>query len=272
MAATVPVQDVSFEGAGRPVVGRPEPPLELGGYGQTGSDPAGRGRRAVTLPASISLHIAAAIALVVVPLLTTDAIPEPQTGVRAFLVEPMSVPPPPPPPPAARPAAAPRVEPKPQPQQQAFVAPVEVPTEITPEQALDLGGADTGSPDGVEGGVPGGVVGGIVGGLPDAPPPPVTPVRVGGGIREPRRVLVVPPVYPDIAAKARLTGIVVIEATINERGRVVDVSLLQGAPLFSDAALEAVRKWVYTPTLVNGVPTPVIMTVTVHFRLTGPTA
>ena len=54
MAATVPVRDVTFEAAGRPEVGRPEPPLELGGYGQTGSDPAGRGRRAVTIPASIS--------------------------------------------------------------------------------------------------------------------------------------------------------------------------------------------------------------------------
>ena len=63
-----------------------------------------------------------------------------------------------------------------------------------------------------------------------------------------------------------------LEATINERGRVVDVSLLEGAPLFNDAALEAVKKWVYTPTLVNGVPTPVIMKVTVRFKLTGPTA
>jgi protein TonB len=246
----------------------PQPPLEFGGYGLTGSDPGGQGRRAVTLPVSILLHTAAALALVVVPLLSSDALPEPQTGVRAFLVEPLSVPPPPPPP-AARPAAAPRVAPRPQ--QQAFVAPVEVPTEITPEQALDLGGADTGSADGVEGGVAGGVVGGIVGGLPEAPPP-VAPVRVGGGVREPRRIVVVPPVYPDVAAKARLQGTVVIEATINERGRVVNVNLLQGAPLFTDAALEAVKKWVYTPTLVNGVPTPVIMTVTVHFRLTGPTA
>lgn len=270
MAATVPVSGPTF-GAKEGYVKRPEPPLEFGGYGLTGSDPAGQGRRAVTLPASVLLHAAAAFALVVVPLLTTDAIPEPQSGVRAFLVEPLSVAPPPAPP-AARAAAAPRVAPKPQPQQQAFVAPVEVPTEITPEQALDLGGADTGSPDGVEGGVPGGVVGGIVGGLPEAPPPPVRPVRVGGGVREPRRVVVVPPVYPDIAAKARLTGIVVIEATISERGRVVNVNLVQGAPLFTDAALEAVKKWVYTPTLVNGVPTPVIMTVTVHFRLNDPTA
>jgi len=269
--ATVPISGGTFGSTGEPRGTRPEPPLKLGGYGLTGSDPLGRVRRAVTLPASILLHTGAALALVVVPLLTSDAIPEPQSGVRAFLVEPMSVPPPPPPP-AARPAAAPRVAPKPQPQEQAFVAPVEVPTEITPEQALDLGGDDTGSPDGVDGGVPGGIVGGIVGGLPEAPPPPVAPVRVGGSIREPRRVSAVPPVYPDLAVMARMQGTVVVEATINERGRVVNVNLVQGAPLLTDAALEAVKKWVYTPTLVNGVPTSVIMTVTVHFRLNGPTA
>jgi len=244
----------------------------LGRYSLIGVDAAAERRRSVTLPVSILLHGAAALSLVVVPILTSDAIPEVQSGVRAFLVEPLSVaPPPPPPPPAARPAAAPRVEPKPQPQQQAFVAPVEVPTEIKPEEALDLGGADNGSPDGVEGGVPGGVVGGIVGGLPEAPAAPAAPIRVGGSVREPRRILAVQPVYPELAMKARLQGTVVIEATVNERGRVVNVNLLQGAPLLTDAALEAVKKWVYTPTLVNGIPTPIIMTVTVHFRL-GPNA
>jgi protein TonB len=228
------------------------------------SRPAAQRQRRVTLPVSMLLHTAAAGALVAVPLLVSDTMPEVQTGVRAFLVEPLSVTPPPPPP-APRPAVAPRAVPTP-PQQQAFVAPVEVPAEITPEQALDLGGADQGASGGVEGGVPGGVVGGIVGGLPEAPAP-VAPVRVGGSVREPRRLSAVAPVYPELALKARLQGMVVIEATINERGRVVDVNLLQGAPLLTEAALEAVKKWVYTPTLVNGVPTPIIMTVTVHFRL-----
>jgi protein TonB len=206
----------------------------------------------------------------VIPLLAADAMPEPQGGVRAFLVDPLSVPPPPPPP-AARPAAAPRVVQKPQPKAAAFVAPVEVPTQITPEQALDLG-PDTGSADGVEGGVPGGVVGGIVGGLPEAPPSPVVAVRVGGSVREPRRLVAVPPVYPEVAMNAHLQGTVVVEATIDERGRVVSVKSVQGIPMLTEAALEAVKKWVYTPTLLNGVPTPVIMTVKVHFQLTGPRA
>jgi periplasmic protein TonB len=256
MAVTVPATGASFEpGRERPLM------LEAS---LVDSGPAGRRRRRVTLPVSIALHTAAAGALIAVPLLFSDSMPEVQTGVRAFLVEPLSVAPPPPPPPS-RPAAAPRVTPKPQPQQQAFVAPVEVPTEIKPEEALDLG-TDQGVSGGVDGGVPGGVVGGIVGGLPDAPAP-VAPVRVGGSVREPRRLSAVPPVYPSLAQMARLQGTVVIEATVNERGRVVNANVLQGLPMLNDAALEAVKKWTYTPTLVNGVPTPIIMTVTVHFRL-----
>jgi protein TonB len=243
--------------------------LVLGGYGLTADSPEVRGRRALTLPLSVVLHSAGALALVVLPLLVADETPEPQAGVRAFLAEPLSVAPPPPPPPA-RAAAAPRVEPKPQPQQPAFVAPVDVPTQITPEEAIDLGGVDSGAADGVEGGVPGGVVGGIVGGLPEAPPPPAAPVRVGGSVREPKRIVSVAPVYPELAVRARLQGTVVVEATLNERGRVVNVSLVQGSPMLTESALEAVSKWVYSPTLVNGVPTPVIMTVKVHFRLTNP--
>jgi len=262
MAVTVPA-------TGMPV-GTPEQPQAKAAHRVLGaslidSGPVVRGRNGISLPVSIALHTAGAVALIVIPVLMADANPEVSTGVKAFLVEPLSVTPPPPPP-AAHPTVAPRVVPKPQPQQQAFVAPIEVPTEITPEQSLDLG-AENGAAGGVEGGVPGGVVGGIVGGLPEAPPPAAAPVRVGGSVREPKRLSAAPPVYPELAQLARLQGTVIIEATINERGRVVNATLLSGMPMLNEAALEAVKKWVYTPTLVNGVPTPIIMTVTVRFRL-----
>jgi protein TonB len=219
----------------------------------------------------MALHAAAAVALAIVPLLLADALPEPDGGTRAFFVEPIAAPPPPPPPPppAANAAAATRVAPKPAAAPAGFVAPIEVPTEIKPEDGLDLGGIEGGVAGGVEGGVPGGVVGGVVGGLPDAPPPPAAkPVRVGGDIREPRKVVDVTPEYPQFAARAHVEGIVIIEATIDPRGRVVNATVLRGVPVLDEAALEAVRKWVYTPTLLNGVPTPIIMTVTVRFRLT----
>ena len=261
MAVSVPAAGAPFEPSRR---SQAEAAHRVLGYSLIDSDPAARRRRSVTLPVSIALHTTGAALLIAVPLLMSDTMPEVHTGVRAFLVEPLSVAPPPPPPPA-RAAVAPRVVPKPQPQQ-AFVAPVEVPAEITPEQSLDLG-AENGSADGVEGGVPGGVVGGIVGGLPEAPPASAAPIRVGGQVREPRRLVAVQPVYPELAQKSRLQGTVILEAIVNERGRVVNVNLLQGVPMLTDAAVEAVKKWVYTPTLVNGIPTPIVMTVTVRFQL-----
>jgi periplasmic protein TonB len=147
-----------------------------------------------------------------------------------------------------------------------FTAPVDVPQDIKPEEGLDLG-VEGGVPGGVEGGVPGGVVGGVVGGLPEAPPPPQQAVRVGGQIKEPRKLKNVNPAYPDIAKQARVQGVVILECTISPQGRVSDVKILRGIPLLNEAALTAVKQWVYSPTLLNGVPVPVIMTVTVNFRL-----
>jgi protein TonB len=127
-----------------------------------------------------------------------------------------------------------------------------------------------GVPGGVEGGVPGGVVGGVVGGLPSAPPPPpppAAPVRVGGNIKAPTKTKDVRPIYPQIAQSARVQGVVIIEATIGADGRVKDARVLRSIPLLDQAALDAVKQWVFTPTLLNGVPVPVIMTVTVNFTL-----
>jgi periplasmic protein TonB len=224
----------------------------------------GQGKTTVV---SVVLHAVLLLLILVVPLVMTDEIPEPTSVVKAFFVEPSAPPPPPPPPPPPAPKAAvtPKVPPKPvEVTQQQFTAPVEVPQEIKPEE-VDFG-VEGGTPGGVEGGVPGGVVGGVVGGLPDAPPP-VQAVRVGGQIKEPKKLKDVKPTYPDIAKQARVQGIVILECTISPQGKVTDVKVLRGIPLLDQAAIDAVKQWVYTPTLLNGVPVPVIMTVTVNFRL-----
>ena len=70
-----------------------------------------------------------------------------------------------------------------------------------------------------------------------------------------------------MAQAARVEGVVIIEATIDVNGRVQDAKILRSIPLLDTAALEAVRRWQYTPTLLNGVPVPVIITVTVNFKL-----
>lgn len=107
-----------------------------------------------------------------------------------------------------------------------------------------------------------------------APPPPVkppapepSPVRVGPGIRQPIKIGGVDPVYPAIAQAARVQGIVIIEATIGADGHIINARILRSVPLLDQAALDAVRQWQYTPTMLNGVPVPVIMTVTVTFTL-----
>ena len=101
-----------------------------------------------------------------------------------------------------------------------------------------------------------------------APPPaPQGPIRVGGNIRVPAKIKHVAPVYPAIAQAARVQGVVIVEATIGPNGQVQDARVLRSIQLLDAAALDAVRQWVFTPTLLNGVPTAVIMTVTVNFTL-----
>jgi protein TonB len=77
----------------------------------------------------------------------------------------------------------------------------------------------------------------------------------------------VTPIYPAIAQSARVQGVVTIEATIESDGSVKNARVLRSIPLLDQAAIDAVRQWKFTPTLLNGVPVAVIMTVTVSFTL-----
>jgi protein TonB len=228
--------------------------------------PGERSRSALTAFVSVAAHVLALGALLVLPLLSDDRLPEQTRQVRAFFVTPLELQPPAPPPPPAPARVAARVAaPRPVPAD-AFTLPVEVPERIVPEAGIDLG-VEGGVSGGVEGGVPGGVVGGIVGGLPEASPPPVQPLRVGDMVKEPRKLKDVHPVYPPLALSSRLEGVVILECVVDTRGRVQEARVLRGVPLLDQAALDAVRQWVYSITLVDAVPVPVIMTVTVSFRL-----
>ena len=90
---------------------------------------------------------------------------------------------------------------------------------------------------------------------------------VGGNIKRPTRTKYVTPDYPAIALSVKAEGVVIIEAVIGADGRVEQARVLRSKPFLDEAALAAVRAWEYTPTLLNGKPTPVIMTVTVQFTL-----
>ena len=93
------------------------------------------------------------------------------------------------------------------------------------------------------------------------------PVRVGEGIKAPTQIAKVQPNYPADALAARVQGIVILEALIGVDGSVTDAKVLRSVPLLDQAAINAVRQWRYTPTLMNGAPVPVVMTVTVTFNL-----
>lgn len=99
-------------------------------------------------------------------------------------------------------------------------------------------------------------------------------VRVGGNVRAPRKELDVHPVYPAAMREAGLTGVVPIEAVIGRDGSVASVRVLsaQVHPDFAISAVDAVRQWRFTPTLLNGVPVDVVMTVSVQFDLEDPPA
>ena len=217
-----------------------------------------------TVPLSILTHTAVLAALIVIPLLATDMVPTPQS-VMAFVAMP---PPPPPPPP---PPAPPPMQVKPVEVINPNAAPIEAPKEIKPEPPPPPSAASmtTGVVGGVPGGVPGGTAGGVVGGMvaPPPPPPPPQQVRVGGEIKEPKKVKNVEPIYPPIAQQAKIQGYVIIEATIGKDGRIKDAKVLGGQAMLQEAALAAVKQWQYTPTLLNGLPVEVIMNVTVHFKL-----
>lgn len=86
---------------------------------------------------------------------------------------------------------------------------------------------------------------------------------------KPKLLKRVEPVYPEGAQQARIQGVVTVEATIGRDGKVKGAKITGSIPLLDEAALTAVRQWEYAPTMIDGVATPVIMTVKVNFALSA---
>lgn len=232
------------------------------------SKPIG-GRQGASVLIATLVEAAIVAVLIALPLMAADVLPVPLQAMDAFVMA--SPPPPTPPPPAGRRAPKPSTpSPEPVMTAQPVSIPLEAPPGIVPEPPTD----NSFEREGHTGGVPGspGDIGGVVGGLEDAPPPPPPPPvpethLVGGNILPPVKTRHVVPVYPAIAVAAGVEDVVIIEATIGVDGRVTDARILRGHTLLNDAALDAVRQWQFTPTLLNGVPIAVIMNVTVRFQL-----
>jgi len=232
--------------------------------------PKNFGMKAWALPLSLVSHAAIATVLVILPLLDVGNLPRYKAAIDTFISVPHSPSPPPPPPRKSSASRAKRI--KPVQTQTSFaagklVAPVEIPDQIAEEQISGIG-----IEGGVEGGVDGGLLGsdlnGIIGPILNVVLGEVeAPLRASGEIRQPRRIKAVAPEYPEIARQARVEGIVIIEATTDIYGRVQNMKVLRSIPLLDQAALDAVRQWVYEPMIINGRPRGVIFTVTVTFKL-----
>ena len=215
------------------------------------------GKQKYTVLVSIVAHTVIIAAAVIVPVVATDSLVLPRSAIRAFITQP-------PLPPSPRP---PRGDTKAPPPVTTSLVPLVAPPAIIPESPIQL----TTKP----------IVGfesiGVVLGddYSAAPPAPAAapvqdpaPLRPGGDVKRPLKVRDAAPAYPTLARAAHVEGIVIIEATIGPDGKVQDARVLRSAnPLLNAAALDAVRQWEYTPTLLNGVPVAIVMTVTVDFRL-----
>jgi protein TonB len=224
-------------------------------------------RRTLTI-FSIALHAFVISAIVVAQLLAVGPLPTPRSPLTYTVVHlgelpRIDVPAPPRVAPAAQ--ASPTVSPN--------AAPLEPPDRIRDETGLENERVPSARPDivvGVEGGSTG-LLNGVVDGvrLPPPPPSPVpqTPIHLHSGIEPPRKIVDVTPMYPSLAQISRTQGLVILEATIDVRGNVTDVRVQRSIPLLDQAAVDAVKQWRYTPALLNGVPVPVIMSVTVRFAL-----
>ena len=148
------------------------------------------------------------------------------------------------------------------------------------QESSGVGGVVGGVPGGVAGGSPGGVLGGIIGSVPtSAPPPPPPPpakvekpktpsrITIGGNVQQAKLVRQPKPVYPPLAKQARISGVVHLAAVISKDGTIQDLKVISGHPLLIPAALEAVKQWVYQPTLLNGEPVEVSTQIDVNFTL-----
>ena len=110
----------------------------------------------------------------------------------------------------------------------------------------------------------------VIFGIPEGPPPaePTGPILVGGDVKPPEKTYAPQPQYTEIARKARIQGVVIVQAIIDKQGNVTNVKVLKGLPMgLEQAAAEAVKKWKFKPATLNGKPVAVYYNLTINYRL-----
>ena len=250
-------------------------------FEQSFVQPNSRVRTGWSLMTSFGLQALLIGAGVVVPLLNPEVLPK--ALAQLTLTAPPG-PPPGPPPETPRAAAASRV--RPQAVTRGLIEPVTMPARAVIIEDEPVQVASSGSGPWVPGGVPAVGTGDNSDFLrslvtaahqAQAPPPvvrpieppraPTAPIVVSKGVQEALLIDKVIPLYPPIAMKARVQGVVQLTALISREGRVVQLQVLSGHPMLIASAIEAVKQWRYRPTLLSGVPMEVVTQVDVKFML-----
>jgi TonB family protein len=95
------------------------------------------------------------------------------------------------------------------------------------------------------------------------------PLKVGDEVMESKLVHKVDPIYPEQALDAQLSGIVVLEVTVDEEGYVSDVQVISGHPFLREAAVTAIKQWRFSPTTLDDKAVPVVTTIRVTFAMDG---
>lgn len=217
-----------------------------------------RGKRAARAGVAFTLQAAVIGALLLMPLLFTEGI-----DLYKFNNTVLVAPPAAPPPPAMHAQPIPKMSLV----HAQLTAPTVIPRKIA-EFAPDAGAAPVISD------MSGGVLGGdVLGGSLAGPPPPTVaakskePVRIFSGMKEPALLYAPPLVYPMVARQAHVSGTVVIEAVIDDKGDVTQVKVVTGPPLLLESALKAVLARKYQPTLLDGEPVSIRFDVKVEYHL-----
>lgn len=236
-----------------------------------------RSHQRISTVASFAIQGLILLALAVLPMLMTQALPTQQ--LISTLVAPP--PPPPPPPPPASKAASMKPQRSPVVKSDQLQQPIKIPEKIAmirdEPPATEQGppsvsaGVVGGVPGGVAGGQVGGVLGGVLGSVPSAVPKIEVPqrIRVSQGVSQGLLIHKVMPVYPEAARTARIQGVVVLHAQISKDGKIEHLQVVSGPAMLQPAAIHAVRQWRYKPYVLNGQPVEVDTVISVNFKLSG---
>jgi len=228
-------------------------------------DARAKGKRAAQTGFALAVQLAVVGGILLIPLIFTEGLDLYKVNSTILIAPP---PPAAPPPPVAHAEVAPRPT---------FIkAQLTAPT-VIPKKIAQVADASAAAPAiaGMVGGVPGGV-GDVLGGIASGPPPPPPagerpkgPIRITSGMKEPTLLYEPPVVYSPVARMAHVEGTVVIEAIIDEQGNVTQVHFISGPAMLVQSAMKAVAERRYAPTILDGQPVAIRLTVKVDYKLSS---